>query len=287
MWQDQQDLGVSRQKTGRMSPKHEDGMLRWFEYGRIYHPDREWVASGAEVGHPWEDFYFQATDGVQLNGWFFPALRESSRSHMALLICHGNAGNISHRVKLCRVLLKTGLNVLVFDYRGYGRSGGKLSEEGTYCDAEGAHLWLQERGLAAANILVFGESLGGGVGSELALRRELGGLILHSTFTSIADIGAELYPWLPVRWLHTIKYDTRSKLPLLKAPVLVIHSRNDGMIRFHHAERNFAAANPPKLFWEVNGGHDYSLCSEQDRCFEGIEKFLALVEAREVARESS
>jgi len=257
-------------------------MFRWFEHGRVYRPTKEWKASGAEVGRAWEDFYFNSTDGVRLNGWFFPAAADSPRSQKVLLVCHGNGGNVSHRVELCRVLLRTGMNVMVFDYRGYGRSHGRPDEEGTYRDTQGAYRWLQERGFAAPNIITYGESLGGGVASELALREPLGGLVLQCTFTSIPDLGREFYPWLPVRWLSTIKYDTLSKLPRVKVPVLVMHSRNDSLIRFHHAERNFAAANEPKMFWETDGGHNYAEISDWDHCFQGLQRFLARLAAPEM-----
>jgi len=91
-------------------------------------------------------------------------------------------------------------------------------------------------------------------------------------------VGAELFPWLPVRWLHRIKYDTVDKLPRVRVPVLVMHSRDDSLIKFHHAEKNFAAANEPKLFCETIGGHNESLASDHARNLEGMEKFLALVE---------
>lgn len=258
-------------------------MLRWFEYGRVYRPAREWVASGADVGHPWEDIYFNATDGVQLNGWFFSAAPDSPRSQGVILVCHGNGGNVSYRVKLCQVLMRTGMNVLVFDYRGYGRSGGRPDEEGTYCDTQGAYHWLRQRGFAPANIVAFGESLGGGMVSELALREPLAGVVLQSTFTSIPDLGVEFYPWLPVRWISTIKYETLAKLPRVQVPVLVMHSREDRLIRFHHAERNFAAANEPKLLWETDGGHNYSEISDFDRCLEGLQRFLARLRTAEMA----
>src|SRR5208337_1141282 len=109
------------------------------------------------------------------------------------------------------------------------------------------------------------------------LRERLGGLVLQSTFTSIPDVGSELFPWLPVRWLVTLKYNTLAKLPRLKLPLLVMHSRADGLIGFHHGERNFAAANPPKLFWELKGDHN-DLLLDPRRLIAGIEKLLQMVE---------
>ena len=258
-------------------------MFRWFEHSQVYHPSRALEATGSELGRAFEDVRFKASDGVELNGWFFPGNTNSSRARLAVLFCHGNGGNISHRLDTCAALLASGVSVLVFDYRGYGRSAGRPGEEGTYRDAEAAYQWLGQRGFEGTNSVAFGESLGGGVAAELAMRAPLGGLVLQSTFTSIPDIGAELFPWLPVRWLGTIRYDTRSKLPQLKAPVLVMHSRADEIVPFHHGERNFAAAKEPKLFWELRGDHNNAV--EDARHFiAGMEKLLGLVEAGRSAR---
>jgi fermentation-respiration switch protein FrsA (DUF1100 family) len=253
-------------------------MLRWFEHSQVYHPDRVLTATGAELGRPFEDVFFKASDGVALNGWFFPASTNSHRRHLAVLVCHGNAGNISDRLDTCAALLSTGGSVFVFDYRGYGRSQGRPGEEGTYRDAQAACQWLRQKGVSGTNIIAFGESLGGGVAAELAVREPVGGLVLQSTFTSIPDIGAEVFPWLPVRWLAKIRYDTHSKLPQLHVPVLVMHSPADELVRFHHGKANFAAANEPKLFWELRGDHNNPLADRQ-HFITGMEKFFALVEA--------
>ena len=252
-------------------------VLRWFEHSQVYHPDCTLVASGAELGRPFEDLLFKASDGVGLHGWFFPAAFNSPRRQLAMLVCHGNAGNISHRLDLCATLLGTGVNVFVFDYRGYGRSQGRPDEEGTYCDAQAAHRWLVNKGFDGANIILFGESLGGGVASELALRERCGGLILENTFSCLADLGAELFPWLPVRWMATIKYETCTRLPKLKIPVLVMHSRGDELIRFHHGEKNYQLANQPKLFWELKGGHCDSVEDDRENFVAGVEKFIEMV----------
>jgi uncharacterized protein len=253
-------------------------MIRWFEHSQVYHPDRILTATGAELGRPFEDVGFKAKDGVQLNGWFFPGNTNSSRASIAVLLCHGNAGNIGHRLDMCKALLESGVSVFVFDYRGYGRSRGRPSEEGTYLDAQGAYQWLQQKGFAPTNIIAYGESLGGGVAAELAMRETLGGLVLQSTFCSVPDIGAELFPWLPVRLMSTIKYETCKKLPRLRIPVLVMHSRVDGLIGFHHAQKNFALANEPKLFWELTADHNDPV-SDSKHFTEGINKFLQMVEA--------
>jgi fermentation-respiration switch protein FrsA (DUF1100 family) len=167
--------------------------------------------------------------------------------------------------------------VFAFDYRGFGLSQGRPSEEGTYRDAQAAYRWLRQKGFAGSNIIAYGESLGGGIASELCLREEIAGLILQSTFTSIPDVGAELYPWLPVKLISTIKYDTRSKLPKLKIPVLVMHSREDNVIEFDHSQRNLTAANEPKFFCELTGEHN-GLAWSTPEFRAAIEKFLDVVQ---------
>ena len=253
-------------------------VLRWFEHRQVYQPSRPMDANGSELGRPFEDVSFQTADGLRLNGWFFPADKDSSRQHFVYLLCHGNAGNISHRLEHVAALLETGASVFIFDYRGYGRSEGRPSEDGTYLDGQAAHQWVRQRGFTATNIIVLGESLGGGIASELALREPSGGLILQSTYTSVTDLGVELFPWLPVRWMGIIKYDTHGKLPRIKVPVLLMHSRADGLIGFHHAEKNFAAANEPKLLWEIVGRHNDFLETGRERYLDGLNKFLALLE---------
>jgi len=252
-------------------------MLRWFEHRQIYFPTREFVADAEALARPFENVQFKTSDGVELHGWFLPVATNSPRRHLAVLICHGNGGNISHRLDLCRLLLEGGVAVFVFDYRGYGHSRGTPGEEGTYLDAQAAHRWLSDKGFRGEHIVAFGESLGGGVAAELALRETLGGLVLQSSFTSIPDVGAELFPWLPVRWISTVKYDTQSKLPRMHIPVMVMHSRADTLIGFHHGEANFATANEPKLFWELQGDHNDSLSSDQGFA-DGIERFLQMVD---------
>src|SRR5580704_15143916 len=222
------------------------GALRRFEYYQVYHPTKNF-ARWDGMNAPRRDIYFDTTDGLKLNGWFFAAATNSPRKQEVILVCHGNGGNISYLKKLYERLSETGANVLLFDYRGYGNSQGSPSEEGTYRDGVAAYDWLRKSGFAATNIFLYGESLGGGVVSELALHEPAGGLILESTFTCTPDVGAELFPWLPVRLLSTITYDTRSRLPLVKMPVLIMHSRGDRLIPFRLSQENLAAANEPKL----------------------------------------
>lgn len=255
-------------------------MIKRFEHSQVYHPTREIEFPPTEVGRPFEEVTFLSRDRVKLHGWFFPAAEGSRRGHYAVLFCHGNGGNISSRPGYYRAILESGVNLLTFDYRGYGKSEGKVTELGTYLDAQAGFAWLKQKGFDPQNILAWGESLGGGVASDLATRERIGGVVLQSTFSSVPDLGVEIYPWLPIRWMASIHYDTRSKLPGVLCPVVILHSRGDKTISFAHAERNFAAAGEPKLLLELRGDHTDALTTDRARFVEGIEKFLQLVEAR-------
>jgi hypothetical protein len=218
--------------------------------------DRELRASPADIGLPFTPLKLATADGETLDGWFVPAdSRRQARS--LVLFFHGNAGNIGHRLDYLRMFHELGLATMIIDYRGYGRSTGTPSEQGTQLDAEAA--WrhaTQALGVPAKNIVVFGESLGGAVAAQLAAANPPGALVLASTFTSVPDLGAELYPLLPVRLLARIRYDSLAQLARIDCPLLVIHSRNDDIILFAHGQRLFAAAREPKQFLEIAGGHN-------------------------------
>jgi fermentation-respiration switch protein FrsA (DUF1100 family) len=246
-------------------------LLRWFEYSQVYRPSREWAGTPKDAGLAFEDLALPVGSGDRVSAWFIPAPSPGAR---VVIVCHGNAGNISHRVDFATILHKLGLGVMLFDYRGYGQSSGRPGEERSYEDAQTACHWLRNKGVEASKIVAYGESLGGGVAAELAAREKVGGVVLQSAFTSVPDLGAELFPFLPVRWLATIRYDTRGKLPSIHVPVLVMHSRADTLIPFHHAERNFAAANNPKQFWEIAGDHNDEPYADEGKFRKGLETFL-------------
>ena len=250
-------------------------LFRWFEQSQVYHPTRAWWATGADLDLPWEDLRLTTGDGLELSAWYFPADTNAPFHEFAVLVNHGNGGNISHRLSLFRLLTGAGINVLGYDYRGYGKSPGRPSEVGTYEDAEAALAWLIGKGFPENRILALGESLGGGVAAELAARHPgLGGLVLQSTFTSLLDLGSELFPFLPVRTIARYHYDTAKKLPLVRCPVLILHSRSDTLIPFRHAERNLAAASEPKTLREISGDHNDQPDVEPEKYTKALVEFL-------------
>ena len=221
----------------------------------IYYPQmgREIATTPSAHGLPYEDISIATEDGEKLHAWWLPA----ANAHGAVLLFHGNAGNISHRIDYARMFGALCYSTLLVEYRGYGKSTGSPSEEGTYRDASASWRWLTSaRGFGGRDIVVFGESLGGAVATWLAEHHQPRALVIASTFTSVPNLGAELYRLIPVRLLSRFKYDTVARLPNVRAPVLVIHSRGDDIIPFSHGERLFAAAREPKEFLELRGGHN-------------------------------
>ena len=217
------------------------------------YPERVVSADPTSIGLPYENISFVTADGVKVAGWFIPA--GSSRG--VLLFCHGNAGNISHRLDFIQLFHELGLDVFIFDYRGYGQSEGKPTEQGTYNDVEAAWRYLtDERQISPGQIIVFGRSLGGAVASWLAQNHMPGMLILQSTFTSLADVGAKHYPFLPVRLLLRARYSTAQYLDKVNCPVLICHSRNDELIPFSHGRQLFEIAGEPRKFLELSGSHN-------------------------------
>lgn len=242
-----------------------------FQPHLVYFPTRELVADPAAVGLKYEDVRLETEDGVRLHGWFVPA----RQARATLLFLHGNAGNISHRLDSLRIFHGLGVDVLIIDYRGYGQSDGRPSEEGTYRDARAAwrHL-VQARGAPPERIVVFGRSIGAAIAAALAVEHRPGALILESGFTSIPDLGADLYPWLPARWLARLHYDTRARLPRVAAPVLIVHSRDDEIIPFAHAEALYAAAREPKSLLVLRGSHNAGFMESGRSYIDGLAGFL-------------
>lgn len=188
-----------------------------------------------------EETVFEATDGERLHGWWVTA-QAQRRGHV--LLCHGNGGDIADRVAYARLLSMAGFDVLLFDYRGYGRSSGKPSVEGTYRDALAAHAELLKRA-KDHSVFYLGESLGGAVALALALERPPAGLILQSAFTSVRDMARLHYPYIP-RAVVPDAYPSIALVRDLRAPLMVLHGERDDIVPASHAEALYDAAGGPK-----------------------------------------
>jgi len=233
----------------------------------LFHPSRELNRTPAAIGWDYERVEIATADGETLVGWYLPAEPRPGVAPGAIIYCHGNAGNIGDRVALLPGLRPLGLAVLIFDYRGYGESSGRATVAGTRLDI--AAVWehlIEERGYAPAQIVLWGRSLGGAVAIDQAARASEAGtppraLIVESTFTSTLDIGAEIYPWLPVRWLgRKLDYPSRERIAQVAAPILIAHSPEDELIPASHGEALLAAARAGLASKvanvELEGGHN-------------------------------
>jgi len=250
-------------------------LLLFLLQSRILHipnvPGRELVTTPAAAGLVYQEVFLVTADNVRLHGWFVPAAQNSR----TVLFFHGNAGNISHRLESLQIFHRLGLATLIIDYRGYGRSEGSPSEAGLYRDAEAALRYLTERrGIPAQDIVVFGRSLGGAVAAWLAAHHALGALIVESSFTSVPERAAELYPWLPVRVLSRLNYDTQAYLQKVTCPVLIIHSPDDEIIPFQHGQRLLEAAREPKQWLVISGDHNSGFLHSGKHYENGIRNFL-------------
>lgn len=233
--------------------------LRQLEFMVTYHPvgyipGPEWTppANG-------EDVWINVPNAERIHGWF---LRSTAQPPIAtILYCHGNGGNLTNVAWVAQELNKKGFDALVFDYRGYGRSDGKLSDEwGLYADAEAAYDYLlRERGVKAENLVIHGQSLGSTAAIDLASRRSCGALIVESGLSSGSDMGRVAFPWLP-EWLHGLaknRFESGKKIAKANCPALVAHGTADVIIPVDQGRRLFEAAREPKKLIIVEGGDHF------------------------------
>ncbi len=227
--------------------------LYLFQGGLLYFPTKALHGTPQLIGLNYEEAPLTTADGLTLSAWFVPA----DKARATLLFCHGNAGNIADRLESIRQFHNMGLNVFIFDYRGYGTSEGRPDEAGTYRDAEAAWKYLTDhRGIPDGNIVIIGRSLGGAIATWLAARHRPGALIVESSFTSVPDIAARQYPIFPVRLLSRFRYNTGAHIRQVTAPVLIVHSPDDELVPFSQGEQLFALANEPKQFLRLTGTHN-------------------------------
>ena len=242
-----------------------------FQARLVYFPSGAIERTPGDVGLAYRDADIVTKDGVKLHGWYVPV----SNARGTILVCHGNAGNISHRIETILIFNRLGLNTLIFDYRGYGLSEGNPTEPGTYADAEAALAWIEEHcGVPPGEVVVFGRSLGGAVAACLASKSQPKALILESTFTSAPDMARQLYPWIPIRLLSRFYYDTLAKVREIHCPLLVVHSPDDDLIPFSHGRALFEAAPEPKEFFTIGGDHNSGFLHTGGRYVTALDTFL-------------
>ena len=228
-------------------------LVRALEQRMVFIPTRAVVERPEDYGLEARDVFMETPDGVQIHALFFP--RPDARA--TVLYFHGNAGNISSRIQVAAHLGELGLQTMLVEYRGYGRSKGRPSERGLYTDATTAWRHLtQVEAIPADQILIWGRSLGGAVATELATHVHPRALVVESTFTRITEVAADIFPRLPVGRVMSVEFPSIERIGSLDVPVLVAHSQHDRLVHYHHGRRLFDAIQGPRQFVELHGDHN-------------------------------
>ncbi len=241
-------------------------------------PGRALTATPGDIGLEYEDVSLTTSDDERLHGWYVPATDRRG----VVLFFHGNAGNISHRLDSIGIFHQLGLDTLIIDYRGYGQSTGKTSEQGTYLDAQAAWSYLvDERGIPADRIIIFGRSLGGAIGAWLGAQPDMkngpAAMIIESSFTSGVDMARQLYPFLPAHLITRLRYPVAEYASRLECPVLVVHSRDDEIIPFEMGQSIYEAVKQRKSFLELRGDHNNGFFISRHEYITGLDGFIESV----------
>jgi len=244
--------------------------IRYMERKGIYYPAKEIKLYPSAVNLKFKDVYFTTSDNLKINAWYIPY----DKAKFTLLFCHGNAGNIMDRLDKIQVLHNIGLNIFIFDYRGFGKSQGRPVEDGIYLDAQTAYDYLiNSLKINPAEIILYGESLGSAVAIDLARAKPVGGLIVEGGFSSGKDMAAKIYPFLP-RFVFSDVFNSLAKIKEIHAPVLFIHGRNDEIVPLKLAYKLYHQANHPKEFVELSGDHNASFFDSLQKVTSSISAFI-------------
>ncbi len=253
---------------------------KFIEKRLIFHPDKSNDHTTPDAyGIQYDDVTFRTEDGLNLNGWFVPGKKSVPDADLhTLLWFHGNSGNINRRLDNIKMLHdRVPVNVFIFDYRQYGRSEGKISEQGTYIDARDALAYLHSRNdINNEKIIFFGRSLGSAVAVELAVKEKCRALILETPFTSIKEMGKKLYPFLPFTFFLRTKYDSLSRIGDIKVPTLIMHGDKDELVPIEQGKILYEKANEPKEFYTIPGAmHNDTHIVGGEEYFDVIKRFIS------------
>ncbi|MCM8800458.1 MAG: alpha/beta hydrolase [Candidatus Omnitrophica bacterium] len=244
--------------------------FRWLEKRAIFYPDAKLEFFPKDVGLNFKDCFFKTEDGLRLHGWFIP----SDGANYTILFCHGNAGNISHRLEKILFFHQLGCNVFIFDYRGYGQSEGSPSEKGLYLDAESAYNHLAFTGITGSWVIGYGESIGSAVIIDLASRYKMAALILEGGFSCARDMARHIYPFVPY-WVFSVRFDSINKIKSINIPKLIIHSLDDEIVPYKLSQRLYQAAPTPKEFFTIRGSHNLCFFESETLLRQKVQDFLA------------
>ncbi|MDY6969131.1 MAG: alpha/beta hydrolase [Spirochaetota bacterium] len=238
----------------------------------MYYPNDKIVSVPSDIGLYYESVFFTTKDNVKLSGWWIPCNGDRG----VVLFSHGNSGNISNRIDSIKIFYKLRLSIFIYDYRGYGRSNGSPSEDGTYLDAEAAMEYLtKKRKISQDRIIIFGRSLGGPIAAWLAQNYTSRMLIIESTFFSLADVAKLHYSWIPAQFIFGDSYRTYRYIMKVQCPVLIIHSRDDELVPYSQGKKLYELAKFPKELITIFGSHNYGFLESKKIYVSGIDRFIS------------
>ena len=225
-----------------------------FQRSFLYFPEKEEVDSSYFFNTGLKEIALTTSDGLVLKSLF---KKPSSKDRSTILIFHGNAGHVGHRVDKFKHFIESGYGLLLLEYRGYGKNPGKTSENGIYKDGQAALNFLFKQNILSKKIILYGESLGCGIATKLSTENSFGATILEAPYTSIADVAQSHYWYLPAKWLVLDKHDIIGIIEDIKSPLLVIHGEKDNIINIQLGKKVFNAAPEPKqALYLPNAGHN-------------------------------
>lgn len=237
-------------------------LMFFFQNKLLFMPTAELIQTPESAGLTAEDVWIETEDGITIHGWYFP----NDSAELVVILSHGNAGNISNRLVIAETLINSDASVLMYDYRGYGQSEGQPSEEGLYKDIDAVvnHL-KRDYGYSEWDMVMYGRSLGGAVAAYAASKYDIRGLVLDSAFLNLREMVRDVYPFVPSA-LTRYSFPTDEFLKQIDPglPIVIMHSPNDGIVRFENGQKLYELINDPKMFVELSGGHNDNFLSSRD-----------------------
>ena len=237
----------------------------------VFYPQTGFVMTPEDLRLNYRDVYFDSKDGEKLHGWFFPRNKDAP----VILYCHGNACNISHLLEYTGLLLDQGLQVFLFDYRGYGKSTGIPSEDGIYMDTQAAYDYLvNEEKIPSDRIVLAGHSVGAAAAIDVAIKNHVRSIIIESAFTSTKDMSKRMFPMNLISFILPANYNNLEKVGGISIPKLFIHGQDDEIVPFEMGKRLFETSSEPKYFYPINGaGHNDTSLIGGERYFKILSDF--------------
>ena len=240
----------------------------FYQRNLLYHPSENNYLN-EKIFFDYEEFLISVDDDIDLKSWF---IKKNVNKYKTILFFHGNAGDLTNRVHKLNELNKLDVNILIISWRGFSGNPGEPTEKNLYNDARKSVEWLNNTGIENKNIILYGESLGTGVATELAQDNSFAGIVLESPFTSIADAAKIYYPYLPIDLLIKDRYDSLKKIKNINIPILIMHGKKDDVVPFKMGVELFEKANNPKFnYFSDNDDH---MMEFNDQLMNALRKFL-------------